>query len=248
MKLIVGLGNPGKQYERTRHNAGFLALDQLIARHASGVPARARFNAAVVEAKLPAADGTLEPCLLMKPTTFMNRSGQSVAEAAGFYKVNVQADVLVLVDELALPRGQIRLRAGGSAGGHNGLSDVQRALGTDAYPRLRIGIGPKPEFMDDQADFVLGRFADDEWAVVSPALARSADAAELFASKGIEAAMNRFNAPDAPPRPKPPRPVSQPGSQAPSDPSSPGSTRSVSTTHEPPGDRPGPSSGKVQGL
>jgi peptidyl-tRNA hydrolase, PTH1 family len=248
MKLIVGLGNPGKQYEKTRHNAGFLALDQLISRHAPSVLARARFNAAVVEAKLPSPSGSAEPCLFMKPTTFMNRSGQAVAEAVSFYKLSPQADLLVMVDELAFPRGLIRLRSGGSAGGHNGLADIQRALGTDAYPRLRIGIGPKPEYMDDQADYVLGKFTDDEWAVVAPALGKSADAAELFVAKGIDAAMNRFNAPDTPPKPKNPKPTNPNPQPTPGHLSSPSPRSITPSAHEPPGPMPGPSSGKAQGL
>lgn len=187
MKLIVGLGNPGRNYERTRHNAGFVAVDRLIERHARGATPRARFNAAVVEAPIAG-----EPCLLMKPTTYMNRSGSAVAEAVGFYKLAPAADVFVIVDDVALPPGALRIRPGGGAGGHNGLADIERALGTEAYPRCRIGIGASPAFMD-QADYVLGRFNDWEWAAVDPAIARAADAAEEFVARGIDACMNRFN-------------------------------------------------------
>ncbi|MEX2220093.1 MAG: aminoacyl-tRNA hydrolase [Phycisphaerales bacterium] len=200
MKVLVGLGNPGREYERTRHNAGFMVIDRLLQRHAPGAAARARFNAAVVEAPVGG-----QPTLLVKPTTYMNRSGQSVAEVVNFYKLSLTTDVLVLVDEVYLPCGTLRLRPGGGSAGHNGLTDIQRALGSDDYPRLRIGVGPKPEFFE-QSDYVLGRFTDEEWARVAPVIDKAADAAEVFLSGGLNAAMNRFNAPDTPPRPKPPRP------------------------------------------
>lgn len=200
MKLIVGLGNPGKQYDRTRHNAGFMVVDRLVQRHGFGAPVKARFNAAVVETPIGA-----QPCLLMKPTTYMNRSGQSVAEAVRFYKLDPAADMMVVVDDVALPSGSIRIRPGGGAGGHNGLSDIQRLLGADTYPRCRIGIDPTPPYMD-QADYVLGRFTDEQWALVGPAIDKAADAAECFIAHGLEAAMNRFNAPPAPPKPRKERP------------------------------------------
>src|SRR5690606_6690418 len=168
-------------------------------------PVKARFNAAVVEA--PVAGQT---CLLIKPTTYMNRSGQAVAEAVRFYKADPSRDLLVISDEIALPAGTIRLRPGGGAAGHNGLANITLLLGTDAYPRLRVGIGPKPAYFDDQADFVLGRFTEPEWAVVEPAINRAADAVEVFVAKGLDAAMNTFNAPppsERPPRPRPPRPA-----------------------------------------
>jgi peptidyl-tRNA hydrolase, PTH1 family len=187
MKLIIGLGNPGQAYENTRHNAGFMVVDRLAARHAPGGVPRSRFNAAVIEAGIAG-----EPCLLIKPMTYMNRSGAPVAEAVRFYKVEPASDLLVLVDDVALPCGAIRLRPGGGAGGHNGLTDIQRLLGTDAYARCRIGIDPSPAFMD-QADYVLGRFTAEQWALVDPALNRAADATEAFVARGIAAAMNTFN-------------------------------------------------------
>jgi PTH1 family peptidyl-tRNA hydrolase len=202
MKLIVGLGNPGKEYDRTRHNAGFLVVDRLIERFGAGAPVRARFNAATVEARLP---GAAEACLLLKPTTYMNRSGQSVAEAARFFKLDPALDVMVVVDDVALPSGTIRIRPGGGAGGHNGLTDITRLLGTDAYPRCRIGIDATPEYMD-QADYVLGKFTDEQWTLVGPSINRAADAVETFVRSGLDAAMNKFNAPDRPPRPKPAKP------------------------------------------
>jgi PTH1 family peptidyl-tRNA hydrolase len=208
MKLIVGLGNPGREYEKTRHNAGYLVIDRLVQRHAAAAPARARFNAAIVEANVAG-----KPCLLSKPTTYMNRSGPAVAEAVRFYKLSLAEDVLILVDDLYLSAGTIRVRPGGGSAGHNGLADLERALGTQAYPRLRIGIDPKPSFMD-QADYVLGRFTDEQWAKVGPSIDKAADAVELFVSSGLDAAMNKFNAGETEPRPKKPRPDTDPARQS----------------------------------
>jgi PTH1 family peptidyl-tRNA hydrolase len=198
MKLIVGLGNPGSQYTKTRHNAGFMVIDRLMERHAVGEVPKSRFNAVAVEAMVGEKGSKGEKCLLLKPTTYMNRSGQSVAEAMGFYKLNAAGEVLVIVDDLYLPVGTIRLKPSGGAGGHNGLSDIERALGGDTYPRLRIGVGMKPSggfpSMMNQADFVLSRFLDEEWADLDASVSRAADAVEVFATKGMAAAMNKFNA------------------------------------------------------
>lgn len=189
MKLIVGLGNPGREYERTRHNAGWLALDRLISRHGGGGPAKARFQSMTWDASIPGLD---DKALLMKPTTYMNLSGQAVAEAARFYKVDPWNDVFVLTDDVALPIGTIRIRASGSAGGHNGLADIERRLGGDAYARCRIGIDPPPQFVA-QRDWVLGKFTAEDEAALAPALEKAADAAECWAKQGAVAAMNRFN-------------------------------------------------------
>lgn len=203
MKMIVGLGNPGPQYTRTRHNVGFVVIDQLAARHAPGAPAKGRFNAVTVEGVIPTPSGG-EKCLFVKPTTFMNRSGQAVGEALRFFKLDAQRDLLVIVDDLYLPVGSIRLKPSGGAGGHNGLSDIERALGTDAYPRLRVGINPKPDYMD-QADYVLSRFTEEEETALSPALDRAGRACEVFVARGLDAAMNTYNADPAKPQ-RPPRP------------------------------------------
>ena len=186
MKLIVGLGNPGSQYAKTRHNAGFMAVDRLADRHAPGAVVKSRFSGDCVEAMIAQTK-----CLLVKPMTYMNLSGQSVVQAVQFYKVPLE-DLLVITDDLALPVGHIRLRAGGSAGGHNGLSDIERRLGTPEYPRCRVGIGPKPH-MFDQADFVLSRFLEEERDLVASSVNTAADAVEEFVSSGITSAMNRFN-------------------------------------------------------
>lgn len=187
MKLIVGLGNPGRDYARTRHNAGFMAVDRLAQRHAGGARARGQFHAMTIDAAI----GGAGKCLLMKPTTYMNRSGLTVGEAVRFYKCSPVEDVLILVDDTALPLGAMRLRASGGAGGHNGLADIERALGTNEYARLRIGVG-EPEFAA-QKDHVLGRFTEEELSTIEPALDRVCDAAECWAREGITRAMNTFN-------------------------------------------------------
>jgi peptidyl-tRNA hydrolase, PTH1 family len=201
MKLIVGLGNPGTQYAKTRHNAGFMVADRLAARFGDGQPVKARFQGA-------AADATIggEKCLLLKPTTYMNRSGQSVAEAVRFFKLDPSQDLLVIVDEIYLPTGQVRLKPTGGSAGHNGLENIQALLGNDAYPRLRIGVGLQPSGgkppMMDQADYVLGRFTSEEEPLLEGALKKAEQAAEIFATKGLDHAMNFANA--GPVREKPP--------------------------------------------
>lgn len=197
MKLIVGLGNPGLEYEKTRHNAGFLAVDELARRHAVGGIPRSKFHAALLDASIGG-----EKCLLMKPTTYMNRSGLSVGEAVRFYKLEPSEDMLVLVDEVALPVGEVRLKPSGSDGGHNGLSDITRALGGADYPRLRIGVGSVPKFMI-KADWVLSKFMSEEKADVERGIKAAADATEMALSKGLDAAMNTFNRKISQPQSKP---------------------------------------------
>lgn len=190
MKLIVGLGNPGFEYDKTRHNAGFMAVDRLASRHARGAMPRARFQSVTLEASLPGSEGP-EKVMLLKPTTYMNLSGGPVAEALRFFKLDPQQDLFVIVDDIALPCGSIRIRPDGSAGGHNGLSDIERKLGTSAYPRCRVGVDA-PGIVP-QADYVLSRFSPEQWPLVDEALERAADAAETFVARGVQAAMNRFN-------------------------------------------------------
>lgn len=207
MKLIVGLGNPGPQYQETRHNAGFMVVDRLARAHGGG-PVKSRFSAATVEATIAG-----ERCLLLKPLTFMNRSGQCVAEAVRFFKADISSELLVVVDEVYLPVGRVRLLPAGGTGGHNGLQNIQQLLGTDAYPRLRVGVGVqpgggKPPFID-QADFVLGRFTPEEQGPLDGALTRASQAAELWAGRGMTHAMNVANAGGAPVREKKPRPPTE---------------------------------------
>lgn len=185
MRLIVGLGNPGREYEKTRHNAGFMVVDRMARRHGlSGV--RSRFSAGVIEDRIGE-----QKVMLMQPLTYMNRSGQAVGEAARFYKLE-REDILVVVDDVALPAGRIRLRTSGSAGGHNGLSDIERALGGRDYPRLRIGIDSPPGVMA-QRDYVLGRFTSEQMEKVEAAIERACDCVEAWLVDPISQVMSRFN-------------------------------------------------------
>lgn len=186
MKLLVGLGNPGPAYEGSRHNVGFDVIARLARRYAPGETARSKFRGVTVEAVIDS-----EKVLLIQPTTFMNLSGTSVSEAMRFYKLSPENDLLVLVDDVALPCGQIRLRASGGAGGHNGLSDIQQKLGTDGYPRLRIGID-RPEQIP-QKDYVLGKFRPDQRELVEAACDEAAEATACWVTEGLDTAMNRFN-------------------------------------------------------
>jgi PTH1 family peptidyl-tRNA hydrolase len=181
----VGLGNPGDRYRDTRHNVGFVVVDEL-ARRAGAVLDREAFGALV--GKTFGA----EPVLLAKPLTFMNLSGQAVQALAHFHKIEA-ADLLIVADDANLPLGRVRARPGGSAGGHNGFKSVAQALGTDQFPRLRIGVG-RGEGQRDLADHVLSRFDAGERTTIDEAIARAVDAAEVFVRDGIDAMMNRFNA------------------------------------------------------
>ncbi len=185
MKIIVGLGNPGKQYQATRHNVGFDVLRILAEKYSAETP-KAKFESLVAEVMI----GT-EKVLLVWPQTYMNRSGLAVQHATSFYKLETD-DLLVLCDDFHLAVGRIRLRAKGSAGGQNGLKDIAQQLGTEAYARLRIGVGPLPDGRN-AADFVLGRFAAKELEVVDLALHDSAAAATCWVSQGMTEAMNQFN-------------------------------------------------------
>jgi PTH1 family peptidyl-tRNA hydrolase len=196
MKLIVGLGNPGREYAKTRHNVGFEAID-VLAERLAWTPvgdfdrlARQRFQALTFEGAIDTATGA-EKVMLMKPITFMNLSGRAVKEAMSFYKLT-PADVLVMVDDLALPVGKLRLRGEGSAGGQNGLKDIQRALGTPQYARLRIGIDAPPPPVAGK-DYVLGKFSEDQRIEVDKALPKAAACAVVWADAGLERAMNEFN-------------------------------------------------------
>lgn len=186
MKLIVGLGNPGSEYAKTRHNVGFMVTERLAQRHGlTGV--KTKFHAGVLEGPIAG-----EKCVLMQPMTYMNRSGLAVGEAMRFYKLE-PADLLVVVDDVALPCGTIRLRAGGSAGGHNGLADIERVLTTRQYPRLRMGIDPPPPRVR-QKDWVLGRFSPEQLEALEAALEQACDAIESWIAEGVEKTMSVFNA------------------------------------------------------
>lgn len=195
MKLVVGLGNPGLQYVGTRHNVGYEVVDAVAIKlgFVRSVDefnrlARTKFEGLFLDGTSPSG----EKLLLLMPMTYMNNSGRSVQQAAGFYQLPPQ-DILIVLDDLALPVGRLRIRGSGSSGGHNGLKDIERALGTDQYPRLRIGIDAPPERMP-QKDYVLGKFSAGQRTALDPAIARASDAAMTWIDKGIVAAMNEFNA------------------------------------------------------
>ena len=185
MKLIAGLGNPGRAYEGTRHNVGFDLLE-VLGRRAGSPPRRARFQGEFAQVTLR---GT--PVLLLWPLTWMNLSGASVLAARDFYKID-DRDIHVLCDDFQLPTDTIRIRTGGSSGGQKGLADIIARLGTTSVPRLRIGVGPLPPGWKS-ADFVLGRFSKTERPAIDVLLERAADAVEEWTGAGIEAAMNRYN-------------------------------------------------------
>lgn len=190
MKLVVGLGNPGKKYEQTRHNIGFEVIDSLAERHAAS-PAKTKFEGLLQECSI---GGT--HVLLLKPQTFMNLSGRCVQQARDFYKIET-GDLLLVCDDFNLDLGILRLRRGGSDGGQKGLADTIRQLGTNEFPRLRFGIGPVPDRWAPP-DFVLGKFASGERDEFQRQLARSCQAVETWVSAGIQEAMNKYNGRDLP--------------------------------------------------
>jgi len=185
--LIVGLGNPGRNYVRTRHNAGFMVLEWLADRWETGWTLESKFDARL--ARLERKGRKLFLCL---PETFMNASGEAVAAVAGYHKVPV-AGLLVAVDDADLPLGEIRLRAGGSSGGHHGLESVQQHLGTMDFPRLRIGIGRDENAGRQITGYVLSRFSPAETDLLGKVLERACDQIECWLSEGILQAMSRFN-------------------------------------------------------
>jgi len=186
MKLVVGLGNPGRKYAGTRHNVGFDVVDALAERHGL------QWESAPAEALM--AKWRSAGTLVVKPLTFMNLSGHAVGDLLRFYKAD-PSDLLVVVDEAQLELGRLRVRPDGSAGGHNGLKSLIQQLGTDRFARLRIGVG-RGDARRDLADHVLATFDRAERPSVDEAIARAADAVELFAADGIAPVMNRFNRKD----------------------------------------------------
>lgn len=186
MKLVVGLGNPGRKYESTRHNVGFEVVSELARRWAAGARPKSTFQGELVDVSMGG-----ERSILLSPHTFMNRSGHSVVLARDFYKL-ANEDVLVVCDDFALPVGQLRCRGKGSSGGQKGLEDIIRALGSDEVPRLRVGIGPVPDAWI-AADFVLSKFNTEERKLIDATIVRAADAVETWAREGIAACMNRYN-------------------------------------------------------
>ena len=184
--IVAGLGNIGKTYERTRHNAGFLAIDYIAEKIGAKID-RVKFHATVAETEI-AGTGVL----LMKPTTLMNNSGVAIAEAAAFYKIPPE-NVIVLHDEISFDPGIIRIRRKGSAGGHNGLKSIIAHLGSQDFPRIKIGVGKKPSPEYDLADFVLGKFPEEDLKKLAERYADVSDATELIVRGDIETAMQKFS-------------------------------------------------------
>ncbi len=186
MKIVVGLGNPGSEYIQTRHNTGFQVIDSLAELLNIEVKKR-KFGA-----RLGSGEFAGKKLILLKPWRFMNLSGQVVATAVGFYKLRLE-NLIIITDDLALEPGVIRLRAGGSAGGHNGLADIIEKLGTNGFARCRLGIGRNDESGRDQVDYVLGRPTRDQKAMLDLAIPKARDAVLCWIEYGIEKAMNKYN-------------------------------------------------------
>lgn len=184
--IIVGLGNIGKQYEQTRHNAGFLAIDRIAEKYGTRID-RVKFHATVGECNIGG-----KRVLLMKPTTLMNLSGVAVGEAASFYKIPPE-NVLVLHDEISFDPGMLRIRRKGSAGGHNGLKSLIASLASDEFPRIKIGVGKKPNPQYDLADWVLGKMPEADMKAMSARFDDIADAAEMIVKGDIDGAMAKFS-------------------------------------------------------
>ena len=183
MRLIVGLGNPGREYEKTRHNVGFVAIDYLAE--------QAGIKLGKIKFKGIYGEGFIgnEKCILLKPQTFMNLSGESVRDAAEFYKIPPE-DIIVIYDDVNLETGKVRIRPNGSAGGHNGMKSIIYLLNSDNFPRIRFGVGAPQH---DLADHVLGRFNEQDGINVTNAIKRIEDIISVMISKDISEAMSRFN-------------------------------------------------------
>ena len=184
--IVAGLGNPGAKYDKTRHNAGFIAIDHIAERLGVRLD-RVKFHALVCECELGG-----RRVLLMKPETFMNSSGMAIGEAAAFYKIPPE-NVLVLHDEISFDAGLFRIRRKGSAGGHNGLKSIIEHLGSDGFPRIKIGVGQKPSPDYDLVDWVLGKFPKEAEAAISARLDDIHSAAELIVRGEIDLAMNKYS-------------------------------------------------------
>ena len=184
--IVVGLGNPGLQYEKTRHNAGFILVDALARRYSVRVD-RARYKSLVAEANISG-----RRVLLMKPQTFMNLSGEAVGEAVRFFKLDASR-VIVLSDDISLDVGKLRVRRKGSAGGHNGLKDIIAHLGSDEFMRIKIGVGAKPHPDYDLKDWVLGKFSPEQAEDIENALKNTVKAVNELINRGIDSAMNKYS-------------------------------------------------------
>jgi peptidyl-tRNA hydrolase, PTH1 family len=186
MYIIAGLGNPGKQYEGTRHNMGFEVIDKLAEKY--------NINVRMIKSKALTGSGIIngEKVLLVKPQTFMNLSGTSLCELVNFYKIDPTKELIVISDDIELDPGRLRIRKGGSAGGHNGLKDIIARVGTQDFPRIRVGVGKKPSGWD-LADFVMSHPDKKDRSYIDEAQNAAAEAVVLTMEKGAEGAMNRYN-------------------------------------------------------
>lgn len=186
MYLVVGLGNPGREYEATRHNMGFDTIDHLVEDY--NVPqGGVKFNAMYGKGRIGG-----QPVILMKPLSYMNLSGGPIREMANYFKINPETEMVVIYDDIDLDPGQLRIRKKGSAGGHNGIKHIIQQLGTQNFVRIKVGVGAKPKGWD-LADYVLGRFDKDDRALVEEAQERACKAVELILTDSVDAAMNEYN-------------------------------------------------------
>ena len=186
MYLIAGLGNPGKQYEATRHNMGFDTIDCLVETYnvpQGGVKFNAMYGKGIIGG---------EKAILMKPLSYMNLSGGPIQEMSSYFKIDPETELIVIYDDIDLEPGQLRIRKKGSAGGHNGIKDIIRRLGTEKFIRIRVGVGAKPKGWD-LADFVLGHFSDSDRKLVDEGINDATEAVEMILSEGVDAAMNKYN-------------------------------------------------------
>lgn len=186
MYVIAGLGNPGSKYEKTRHNVGFQVIDRLAAKY--------HIEMNMKKHKAICGTGAIEgiKVMLVKPQTFMNLSGESLREVVDFYKIDPETELLVIYDDVSLNPGQLRIRKKGSAGGHNGVKSIIQHLGTQVFPRIKVGVGEKPEGYD-LADYVLGHFPKESQQEMAEAFDRAAGAAATILTDGPDKAMNVFN-------------------------------------------------------
>jgi PTH1 family peptidyl-tRNA hydrolase len=185
MYIIAGLGNPGEKYDNTRHNAGFLTIDALASKY--NIDVREKAHKALI------GKGVIEgqKVILAKPQTYMNVSGESIRALVDYYKI-VQEELIIIFDDISLEPGQLRIRKQGSAGGHNGIKDIIRQLGTEKFLRIKVGVGAKPKGWD-LADHVLGRFSTEDRKLVDEAIEKAAKAVDIMISQGVDAAMNEYN-------------------------------------------------------
>ena len=186
MFLIVGLGNYPKEYELTRHNIGFMCLDNLADKNSASFKTEAKFKADVASCVI-----NYEKVILAKPLTYMNLSGEAVQKIAAFYKIEPQ-NILIVYDDLSLDLGKFRFRANGSDGGHNGIKSIIQQLGTNKFPRLKVGIGPQPEFLKSEK-FVLQNFSTEQIPLLNKVVTKSIDAIEDYLKSGIQSAQNLYN-------------------------------------------------------